>query len=104
MDVLTVKDIAVIVTPFLTLIIGVGIGVIGYFLKSLHKDFREKVKETDLEIKRIEHELVEFKVQMPRQFVLKDDYIRTISVFEKKLDDIGGEIKNLIGRKNGDES
>lgn len=103
MDTASLKDIAALLTPVFSLIIGIGIGVIGYFLKSLHRDIKEKFAETEKKIAQVEREFMEFKAQMPRHYVLKDDYIRTISSFDLKLDSMDKKMDTLMRRRADDE-
>lgn len=108
MDSQTLLDLANIVTPILLFVVGGVLAVIAYFLKNLHEEIKTKFSEIDEtinevktsfsgavtkldekyshEISRLERDLLEHKAQLPRLYVLKDDYIRTISVFEHKLD------------------
>ncbi len=100
MDSSALKDLAAILTPVLIFVIGIGIGVIGYFLKSLHRDIREKFAEAEKKIAQVERDFMEFKALMPRQYVLKDDYIRTIASFDLKLDSMDKKMDSLIRRGN----
>lgn len=109
MDSNTLKDAATIATPFLLFALGVVVAVVGYLIAGLINDLKEKNKdlegkntEAKKKAEQVERELLDFKAVLPKQYVLKDDYIRTISVFEKKLDDIGKEIKIFTGRKNAE--
>lgn len=88
-------------TPLLTLFVGAGIGAMAYFLKALHRDIRDKFQNAEAKIGRAERELLEFKAQFPKHYVMKDDYIRTITGFEFKLDDLSKKIDTLIRRDDG---
>lgn len=108
MEALAIKDILLLIISF---VITVGLGIVGYSVKALHKDMKEKINEAvgkaegaATKAGGVERELMEFKASIPRYYVLKDDYIRTISVFEKKLDDMNVNILKLVKRENGPES
>lgn len=84
-----------VVIPILLFCLTVSVGVVGFLLRNKIRDI-EKDVEAALKAGR---DLLEFKAELPRHFVLKDDYIRTISVFEKKLDDMNANIVKLIEEK-----
>lgn len=77
------------------LIITIIIGVIAYFLKetknSIDKDIQDNkkdIQENKTEINTIRKEFNDFKENMPFHFVLRDDFIRSITNIDKKLDKI----------------
>ncbi|MBI5561305.1 MAG: hypothetical protein HY894_00390 [Deltaproteobacteria bacterium] len=90
------------VTQALLVCIGAGLGVIGYFLKALHRDIKEGSARTDEKISMVERDFMEFKAELPRTFVMKDDYIRTIASFDLKLDSMDKKMDTLMGRRNDD--
>lgn len=103
MDIETLKLIAAIVTPILLFFLGIGVGAIAYFLRNIHSDINMKFAEvsaefaeTDKKIDRVDHDFMEFKAQIPTRYVLKDDYIRTISGFEFKVDELVKKVDQLI--------
>lgn len=96
MDALMLRDLATLATPFLTLFVGGGIGATGYFLKNLHRDIKTKFVETDKRIERLEREFMEHRAALPREFVLRDDFIRTIAGFDLKLDRMDKKIDTLM--------
>lgn len=125
MDSQTLLDLANIVTPILLFVVGGVLAVIAYFLKNLHEEIKtkfsqidERIKEVEAsfsgaaskldekyshEISRLEREFLELKAELPHKFTLKNDYIRTMSVFEKKLDDVHKNLLVLVKRENGTE-
>ena len=84
-----------VVIPILLFCLTVTIGVVGFLLRNKIRDIE---KDVDAALQ-IERDLMEFKAALPRQFVMRDDYIRTISVFEKKLDDMK---TILLEKRNND--
>lgn len=77
------------------LIITVIIGVIAYFLKetknAIDKDIQDNkkdIEENKNEINSIKKEFNEFKENIPFHYVLRDDFIRSITNIDKKLDKI----------------
>ncbi|MBI5328867.1 MAG: hypothetical protein HZB80_11365 [Deltaproteobacteria bacterium] len=99
MDSATLKDVIALVTPALMTIIGAGIAMIGYFLKSLHREIKSRFIAAEQKTDRVERDFMEFKTQLPKQYVLKDDYIRTISGVEYKLDSLDKKIDTLLRRE-----
>lgn len=94
MDAMTFKDFITILTPILFFVLSLAVGVVGFFVKGLINEMKGRINH-------LERDLSELKAVLPRQYVIKDDYIRTISVFEQKLDDIRDNIIKLIQRENG---
>lgn len=104
MDAQVLKDIALFLNPLL-------LAICAYFLVSLHKDWKQEKKDRkekdadqDSKIAGVERDLMIFKAELPKQYVLKDDYIRTMSVFEQKLDEMNKNLLKLVKRTNGSES
>lgn len=99
-----------LISPLLIFGLGVLVAVIGYFIKKSYegleakqekaaeqaeKDMKDILKklaaiedESEARIGKLNTDLHEFKAVIPRHYVLKDDYIRTISAFEYKLDNM----------------
>lgn len=69
------------ITWVIQTVIMVGIGAIGYFLKST-------MKETKGKIEALEEKFNDFKEEIPQKYVSKDDFIRAISSIDVKLDKI----------------
>lgn len=68
--------------------IGAGaiLGIIGYFLKDIRSSIREQQKSNQEEIKVLRADLEELRAELPEKFVLRDDYIRTLSNLENKIE------------------
>ncbi len=68
--------------------IGAGaiLGIIGYFLKDIRASIREQQKANQDEIKVLRTDLEELRAELPEKFVLRDDYIRTLSNLENKIE------------------
>lgn len=101
MEIETLRTVAVIATPVFLFFLGIGFGAIGYFLRSLHSDINRKFEEADRRIDRVDRDLMEVRTSMPTRYVLKDDYIRTISVFGQKLDEIFKRLEELVEKIHG---
>lgn len=66
----------------------IGIGVIGYFLKSTNGKLDERLKRNECKIDDLEDKFNNFKEEIPQKYVIKDDFIRAISSIDVKLDKI----------------
>lgn len=76
------------VTWTIQTVIMVGIGVIGYFIKSTNGKADERMKENEGKIEALEEKFNNFKEEIPQKYVSKDDFIRAISSIDVKLDKI----------------
>lgn len=74
---------------------GVVTGIIGYFLKDIRSSVKEKQENQDKKIDAVAKELNEFKAEMPKEYVLRDDFIREVSGLHLKIDRIGRDISNI---------
>ena len=74
-------------------------GIIGYFLKDLKSSQKEKDMTQDQTIKEVSDKLAELKTVLPRQYVLRDDFIRAIAGLDSKIEVVFQEVceinKNL---------
>lgn len=77
-----------IVTWVIQTIIMVGIGVIGYFIKSTNGKLDERMKDNENKLDALEEKFNNFKEEIPQKYVGKDDFIRAISSIGVKLDKI----------------
>lgn len=82
-------------------------GIIGYFLKDIKAAQKEKDQQQDKAIDDLKDVFNDFKSSLPRQYVLRDDFIRAIAGLDAKMDNVTKEIgeinKNLsklIGGQN----
>lgn len=68
--------------------IGAGaiLGLIGYFLKDIRSSIREQQKTNQEEIKILRADLEELRAELPIKYVMRNDYIRTLSNLENKIE------------------
>lgn len=79
-------------------------GIIAYFLRDIRQAVKEKHKEQDNKIEKLQGEFADMKASLPRHYVLRDDFIRAIAALDSKVDNIGkeiGEINKLLNRLIG---
>ncbi len=76
-------------------IFGIATGVIGYFLKDIRSSIKEKQVNQDKKIEDVVKDLASFKAEMPKEYVLRDDFIREVSGLHLKIDRIGRDISKI---------
>ena len=76
--------ILLLVTTAMTIIFG----IIGFFIKRTLAQFEVAQKQTDAKVVALEVKLNEFIQQMPFQYTLRDEFLRTIASLDNKLDRI----------------
>ncbi len=79
----------------LNLILTVLVGLLMFFLKGFQRSIRDRFKEDQERIEKIETELHAFKEKMPEKYVLRDDWLRTMAAFDAKLDRIQEAVNEL---------
>ena len=65
-----------------------GVGIIGYFLKRTLAQLEERITKQEQRIDQLEKEMQAFINQLPFTYTLRDDFLRTVANFDKKLDKI----------------
>jgi hypothetical protein len=89
----------------LVALLSAALGIIAYFLKDIRQNIKEKNVEQDEAIECLRDEFSNFKAMLPREYVLRDDYLRTTANLENKMDnlvkiisDLNKNINWLLGR------
>jgi len=78
-------------------VLGIASGVIVFYLYNLRNDFRVQAERSAS----LKDDLGALEKTLPREFVLREDYVRTMAAFQHKLDktlEIVGKID--IGERN----
>lgn len=70
-------------------------GVIAYFLRDIRQAVREKHKEQDDKIDKLWADFADMKSSLPRQYVLRDDFIRAVAGLDSKVDTACKEISEI---------
>lgn len=76
-----------LLAPFVLLVVSALLSVAGYFGKKTIDGFAGELKSLRNDHEGFEKEFLLFQAQLPRNYVLKDDHIRHITIVEKKIDD-----------------
>lgn len=79
-------------------VFGILISIIAYFLKTNKSQSDKRAEEHEMNIKQLNHDLQEYKLDVADRFVLKDDFIRATAQTDRKLDKIYDEIIKLSTR------
>ena len=87
-------------------ILGSGLGIISYFLKDTRSKIDKNIDENEKQIEKLRDDLATFKAYLPREFVMRDDFIRCQASLDNKVDIISRDIldiKESIGKLFGGE-
>ncbi|MBU5441224.1 hypothetical protein [Paenibacillus sp. MSJ-34] len=87
-----------------------GIGIIGYFIKSTLNEIKTQIKENaqhvenlekkmDQRVDKVEKELDDLRADLPFIYTTREDFIRTMNNVDKKLDKIHDRV--IGGSHNG---
>ncbi len=76
-----------------------GIGVIGYFLKTSMSEIKTQIKENAQRVSALEKELDDLRSDLPFIYTTREDFIRTMNNVDKKLDKIHDSM--IGGGRNG---
>ncbi|MDU7473608.1 MAG: hypothetical protein E7L01_09745 [Paenibacillus macerans] len=76
-----------------------GIGVIGYFLKTSMTEIKGQIKENSQRVDSLEKELDDLRSDLPFIYTTREDFIRTMNNVDKKLDKIHDSM--IGGGRNG---
>jgi len=74
-------------TDYLLMALGIIVTMLGYFLTRLSTDIKE-----------LEHNMTHCQTDLPKTFVLKEDYRSDMYTFKKDMKADITEIKHLIGK------
>lgn len=94
MEQLPASVIAAGVTITISLL-SAAVGIIGYFLKDIKSSQKEKDSSQDKAIEAVKDDLADFKAQIPRQYVHRDDFIRVVTGLDSKIDKIFSEVGDI---------
>lgn len=76
-----------LLAPFVLLIVSTLLSIAGYFGKKTIDGFGGELKALRGDHLKFREDFLIFQAQLPRNYVLKDDHIRHITIVEKKIDD-----------------
>lgn len=71
-------------------------GAIGYFLKDIRASLRDKQDRQDRDIEKLRDDLGRFKESLPTVYVMRDDFLRSMTAFDMKLDVLSRDLGELV--------
>lgn len=96
-----------ILWPVLLMILSMVIGAIGYLIKDIRQQLKERQDRQDRDIEKIRDDLSHFKLSLPHTYVMRDDFLRAIASLDMKVDtmarDLGELNKNVTKLLGGGE-
>jgi hypothetical protein len=84
--------------PALTILVslfGAATAIIAYFLKDFKHRQETKNAEQDRAIEKIKDDIAEFKAALPHNYVLREDFIRSIAGLDVKIDRMARDVANI---------
>lgn len=91
-----------VIAPILMLVITALLAVAGYFGKKMIDGFGHELYKVRRRQDESEKDFLRFQAVLPREFVLKDDHIRHMTIIENKIDEQGRETQGKLGEINQD--
>jgi cell division protein FtsL len=88
-------DLYAVGFTILVAILSTTLGIIGYFLKDIRGSIKEKNFEQDKEIENLKEEVSDLRASLPREYVLRDDFIRAIASIDHKIDQVTKSLTEL---------
>jgi len=104
-----VMEVIKVMTPYITLVIGALLAVIGWLSMRMLASMRSEMQQTNTNVSqlaedvrtesqnivRVEKSLLELKADLPREYVRREDFIRYSAVIETKLDRQADNLVNM---------
>lgn len=78
-----------------------GLGIIGYFLKDMRSSIKERFEKSEKRIDCLEEKVHDLKEELPQRFVMREDYLRGMSMVISKLDRLFSEVSEIKERIAG---
>lgn len=85
-----------ILWPLLLMIVSFLTGLVAYFLKDIRSSLREKQDRQDKQVERVRDELHSFKEKLPSNYVMREDFLRSITALDMKVDTIHRDLGELV--------
>lgn len=83
-------------TPWILFILGLFAGIISYFLKDIRSQLKERMDKQDGEIKELRDDLNNFKSAAPTIYVLREDFLRSVTNLDMKIDSMSKTLNDFI--------
>ena len=102
-----------VLAPIVTLLVSALLSVVAFLGKAMLKGMVEENRNTRTELtnhaessrqrhEELEKDFLKWQAQLPRFYVLKDDYIRHLTIVEKKIDDHANTTQRALSTIDSD--
>lgn len=82
-------------TQILLMVLSATLAALGYLVQDTRKALKKELERHDDAINGLAKELFDFKASLPRQYVLREDHIRTTATLEAKVDRVASDITEI---------
>ena len=89
----TILNVLVIVGVMLVSIV---LSIIGYFIRDLRASVKEQLREHRTDIDQVRHDCARCQANLPRLFVLKEDFVRMSAAIDRKIDLLHEEVRKIV--------
>ena len=90
------KMVIPLVILVLNVVLTALVGLVMFFMRDFRGSIRDQFSGQEKKIEAVKDDFSEFKARLPQQYVLRDDFIRTITAFDAKLDRMGENVSKKI--------
>lgn len=93
-----------IAVQILLMVLSATLAALGYLIQDTRNTLKERQAKQEEATELLAKELADFKAALPRQYVLREDFIRTTATLEAKIDRVATdttEIKEAIAKLVG---
>lgn len=88
----------------LLMVLSATLAALGYLVQDTRGTLKQRQEKQEEGVEALARNLADFKAAMPRQYVLREDFIRTTATLEAKIDRVATdttEIKEAIAKLVG---
>jgi len=79
----------------LLMVLSATLAALGYLVQDIRGALKQRQEKQEEATELLSKELSDFKAAMPRQYVLREDFIRTTATLEAKIDRVDTNIKEI---------
>lgn len=87
------------VIVILSVVMAFLLGVVGYLLKDMRATVRDRLNANSLEIQKVWEHLGRHERTLPLTYVLRDEFVRAMAGFDRKLDCVYEAVDELRKEK-----
>lgn len=94
------SEIASWFVSVLLIVLSAALGIVGYLLKDIRAGMKDSEREQNERIELLKREVADFKANMPKEYVLRDDFVRAIAGLDRKMDRMAREVSTMNSSLN----